>query len=168
MRTYELVIQGHCPSKKTSQAILMNKATGKRFISKPQRARDYEEPAVAQLHDQWKVHGRRRPALCHDVLCSLKVYYYAAKGLGRRADAHGPGETIYDVLQAAGVITNDVHLVPGGVVDPETMKRLGVGWVAFGNEPMITYRTTERIPVRDRNLERVEITLVDLEENECE
>ena len=171
MRTYELSIQGHCPPKKTSMPIWRERNSdsttgdfpqgravsakefragvehkqGKPSIGKRTVVSDYETSAVIQLRAQWK--GK---PIDHDVLCSLCVYYYARKGLGRRPDAFGPAETVYDVLEAAGVVTNDVHIVPGGTI----------GVADFST---LIHRAIDRIPVRDRKEERVEITLVDLE-----
>ena len=144
MRTYELSIQGHCPSKKNSRPIY--RKGGKPFLGKGDKLREYEEHAVIQLRAQWK-----HEPIDHDVLCALRIYYYAAKALGKRPDAFGPAETVYDVLEAAGVVTNDVHLVPGGAI----------GVADFST---LIHRAIDRIPVRDRKEQRVEITLVDLED----
>jgi len=155
MRTYELSIQGHCPSKKNSRPIY--RKGGKPFLGKSDRLRDYEEHASIQLRAQWK-----HEPIDHDVLCALRIYYYAAKALGKRPDSTGPEETVWDVLETAGVVTNDVHLVPGNALNG--VQVLNALYAEGDASPARMFRAIDRIPVRDRKQQRVEITLVDLED----
>jgi Holliday junction resolvase RusA-like endonuclease len=103
----KLIIHGHCLSKKNHRPIFRN-PNGKPFLGKSKKLKIYERQAEAQLRAQRRLHGIQDP-LQGDVACRLVVYYS-----GRRPDAFGPAETIYDLLEAAGVVEDDGQLVPWG------------------------------------------------------
>ncbi|KAF0156254.1 MAG: hypothetical protein FD189_1059 [Elusimicrobia bacterium] len=101
-----LVILGHCPSKKNSRDIFRNRRTGRMFPGKSDALRTYEEKAALLFRQAW---GARLP-LVGDVKIRA-VYHYA----GKRPDALGFMETIFDAIQAAGIVADDVQLVPSGM-----------------------------------------------------
>ncbi|MFA4944910.1 MAG: hypothetical protein WC789_09450 [Lentisphaeria bacterium] len=110
---FALHIPGHCYSKKNHREIHSNRRTGRRFLGKSDRLSAYEEYAVFEIRRQW----RGRPTLMGPVRVALKVWWYRA-----HPDALGPAETVYDVLEHAGVVKNDRQLIPWGTPAVERIK----------------------------------------------
>lgn len=100
-----LVITGHCYSLKNHRPIFKGKG-GCSFLGKSKALREYEERALVELLAQW----RPRPPLRGPVRVSLRYYYR-----GKKPDALGFAETVFDALQEAAVVDDDVQLVPWGV-----------------------------------------------------
>jgi hypothetical protein len=122
-----LNIPGHCYSKKNSRNIFQT-ADGRMFPGKSKQLSGYEKRSAAALRAAWN-----RPPLAGDVYISL-AYGYA----GPRPDALGFAETVFDVIQAAGIVANDAQLVPAGL--PEAISRRHV---ATG-EQMVTVLLADR------------------------
>lgn len=94
-------IPGHCYSLKNHRPI--HRAGGRPFLGKSPALRAYQEKAALILRAAWA----GRAPLQGEVKIRMSVHY-----AGPRPDALGPAETIFDCLQAAGVVQDDVQLVP--------------------------------------------------------
>lgn len=101
----KLTIAGHCYSKKNSRPIFRT-GSGRPFLGKSSQLRRYERGANILLRSAWGP----RPPLQGRIEVKLTFYY-----AGREPDALGPAETVFDALQAAGIVTDDVQLVPSGL-----------------------------------------------------
>lgn len=100
MQTATLKIPGHCPSKKNHYRVVpCRKApfTGAFRLVKDDMVTTYEKKAILLLRSQWS-----GPPLAELTDIDIKVDFY-----GNEPDDVGVAETIYDALQAAGVVAND-------------------------------------------------------------
>jgi hypothetical protein len=107
-----LSIPGHCYPLKTHRPIrvVRSRQTGRLIpiVGKSSALRAYEKRATLLLKQQWA----GRPPLEGRVPIRLHVMF-----AGPEPDALGPAETVFDLLQAAGVVGNDRQLVPCGCAD---------------------------------------------------
>ena len=108
-----LTIPGHCYSKKNHRPIRRNRRTGKRFLGKSDELTGYESLAVVLVRAQWSP----RPPIETEVRVALRVWWWRA-----HPDALGPAETVYDILEHAGVVRNDRLIVPWGTPAIERIK----------------------------------------------
>jgi len=127
---YKMTIPGHCYPLKTHRPIqpLRTGGKGSRWmfqfkskaglkwagcrpsLGKTDKLRDYQERAVYEIMRQWAAPGGGRMApLEGKVGITITIYYS-----GQQPDAFGPSETIFDILQDAKVVRDDVQLVPCG------------------------------------------------------
>lgn len=105
-----LRIEGKCPSKKNSRDVKLgrkSKKTGKRTLypAKKPAVKLYEKHAPIQLRAQW---GDRAPL---KGLVGIQAHYFFS---GNEPDILGFLETVFDVLEYAGIVENDRQLVPYG------------------------------------------------------
>ena len=105
---YTFTIPGHVYSLKNHRPIFINRRTGKRFTGKSKQLAEYQAHAVRALTWQAKCNGFPI-GLAERVLCRIDVLYR-----GKEPDAFGPAETLYDAIQQAGLVIDDVFLVPWG------------------------------------------------------
>lgn len=82
-------------TKKNSQRILVNKATGRPFIAPSEQYKQYEKDA------QWFIHDRPRIDYPVNVKC---VFYMPTR---RRVDLTNLLEAVDDVLVRSGVLADD-------------------------------------------------------------
>ncbi len=101
----KITIRGHCYSLKNHRPIFNAGKGGRPFLGKSATLRTYQRAATESLRAAWSP----RPPIEGKVQVAL-VYYYA----GKEPDALGFAETIFDCLQAAGIVTDDAQLVPSG------------------------------------------------------
>jgi len=98
-----IVVPGQPFTKKNSQRIIVNRRTGKPLILPSKRYREYADAACLHLKAQY-----RGPALEGPVtVCA--VYYLASRS--RWPDLVGLLQATGDILEEAGVITNDRNIV---------------------------------------------------------
>ena len=126
---YKLTIEGRCYSKKNSRDIhtitegggrpILGMENGRLVTKKPktrsypgkgEKLKNYEAHATAQARLQWD-----GPPLEGPVRITLRIFFS-----GPTPDAFGPSETVFDVLEAAGVVKNDRQFVVWGMpaIDP--------------------------------------------------
>lgn len=98
-----LVVRGHCYSKKNSRPIF--KRGSRLFPGKSEQLERYERTAAVDLRRQWGI----RRTLKGSAFVRLTYYYR-----GQTPDALGFAETIFDAIEAAGIVEDDVQLVPVG------------------------------------------------------
>jgi Holliday junction resolvase RusA-like endonuclease len=99
----KLVLPGQPFTKKNSQRIIVNRRTGKPLILPSKRYREYADAACRHLKAQY-----RGPAFEGPVeVCA--VYYLASRS--RWPDLVGLLQATGDILEEAGVITNDRNIV---------------------------------------------------------
>lgn len=91
-----LVINGQTPSQKNSKNILVNRKTGRPFISSNERVKSWQASAKLELTAQnWRVTGR------------VKAYYHFYVKDNVRRDLDNMIASVNDALQAAGVVEDD-------------------------------------------------------------
>ena len=95
--------------KKNSQEIHINRRTGRPFVDQSKRYRKYE--AACKL----LIPVEARKAIDYPV--NVKAMYYRASR--RRIDLANLHSALHDVLQSAGVITDDSALSPAVVVSTD-------------------------------------------------
>jgi hypothetical protein len=98
-----LTIPGHCYSLKNHRPIMRRGRRGKPFLGKSIALKRYQARAVAALKDAWEPFE----TITAPVGISIELHY-----CGQAPDALGPAETIFDCLQLAGVVEDDVLLHP--------------------------------------------------------
>lgn len=100
MKTATLRIPGHCPSKKNHYRVVPCRkfpVTGAYRLAKDDAVTTYEKKAILLLRSQWS-----GPPLAELTDIGIAVDFYR-----NEPDDVGVAETIYDALQAAGVVAND-------------------------------------------------------------
>ena len=108
-----LTVKGHCYSKKNHRPIFRAGRRGRPFLGKTNTLKQYENVALLQIKAQWG----SWPALSSWVEVVLVIRF-----AGPTPDAFGPSETIFDCLQAAGVVKNDSLLCPQAVIRERVKK----------------------------------------------
>jgi Holliday junction resolvase RusA-like endonuclease len=98
----ELTITGRPITKKNSQQISINRATGKRFIRQSDQYQNYETQALWQLK---KYYGPK-----FDGAIKVKLLYWLPNRQGY-PDLVGLVQASQDILQKAGIIKNDRDIV---------------------------------------------------------
>lgn len=84
-------------TKKNSQRILLNRSTGKPFISQSQQYREYERQAIYFL--------RPKPATPITVPVNVKMVFYMPTR--RKVDVVNLEESCLDILVHAGILADD-------------------------------------------------------------
>lgn len=91
-------------TKKNSQQIMRNPATGRPFIAPSKKYREYEQRA--------KVHLSPRPLCPIDYPVNIQCHFYMPTR--RRTDLTNLLEAVDDLLVAAGVIADDNYTIVAG------------------------------------------------------
>ena len=94
-----LIIDGQPVTKKNSQRILINRATGKPFIAPSDKFKKYEKAAQWQIYNQW----RGKAPIDHAV--NVKCVFFMENK--RRVDLTNLLESIDDILVAYRVLEDD-------------------------------------------------------------
>lgn len=102
--TINLTIHGTPVTKKNSQRILVNKATGRPFIMPSQQYKDYEKLALMQI--------RRTPEMPISTPVNVRCVYYMPTR--RKADLCNLLEATCDILTSAGAIADDNSAIVAG------------------------------------------------------
>lgn len=97
-------VAGHCYSLKNHRPIY--RAGGRAFIGKSKALAQYQRRAALEL-----MHQHAQAPIDRLVFAGVKIYY-----AGPEPDALGPTETIFDCMQAGGVVVDDRLIVPRGIV----------------------------------------------------
>jgi hypothetical protein len=101
VNTTTLKIPGHCPSKKNHYRTTFRDKRGRPLpyarLTKDDMVKTYEYKAVLLLRSQWG-----GPPLAERVRVHIYVDYFR-----NEPDDVGVAETVYDALQAAGVVAHD-------------------------------------------------------------
>lgn len=92
---YLVLIEGDVPSKKNSKQILMNRATGKRFVASSPLFQRWQEL------QQWRLPKLRQPLESKRIEI---IFYPSTK---RRSDLNNISQGILDVLVKQGIIKDD-------------------------------------------------------------
>ena len=93
----KLTILGAPRTKKTSQRIVRNKATGRMFVMSSTSSKGWEKSAILQLQAQWK-----QPAFAEPV--NLRAVFYRERATG---DLSNFLSALCDALERGGVVAND-------------------------------------------------------------
>lgn len=96
-----IILKGQPITKKNHQQIMLNKTTGKRFVMQSGAYKLYEEDCLWQL--------KKYSNLKIDYKIQLTCLYYLANA--RAPDLLNLLAATADILEKAGVITNDKNIV---------------------------------------------------------
>jgi len=99
----KFTIYGNPIVKKNTRPVYINKATGKRFIGKSKRLKEYEDMAVAQLEKQII----REKQDTFPLFEPIKIIYKFYRKDKRRVDCSNMIEAPQDCLIKAGIISDD-------------------------------------------------------------
>lgn len=117
------VVRGKVIPKKTGQQIRRNYKTGKPFPTSGDEHKAWRDAAIAQVRPLW-ARQVGRPWGSRDEAVELRVVFYCAPG--QKADWDNLYTSIPDMLEAAGVITNDYWCI---------QPRKGSDRIRDGSEP---------------------------------
>lgn len=100
---YKFEIQGKLVSKKNARPIFRNKKTGKVFLGKSDRLKEFEERCQLILTAQKNRYGLKEP-----ISYPLQVNYLRIEIEGaQRQDLDNILTSIFDAMQDCGIIKND-------------------------------------------------------------
>lgn len=100
----KFIITGNPMIKKNSRNVVRNKSTGRMFPIKSKRLNGAESDALGELEKQ------KRSYMTYPYAVPLHVRFMFYRGDRRGVDLSNLYEFAQDVLQEAGIITNDVQI----------------------------------------------------------